>query len=285
MNLKYQRYLIVLITFFFTISCKPKTSENTNFPSPEHYNFNKPDKKIVLDEDLDEISGIQFFPDEKNIAAIQDEQGLLFTVNLTSEEADLGKDFGTNGDFEDLINVDSTFYVLKSNGNIVKIIPDGNEYKNEIFKFKTEKDYEFEALYLNGDSLMLVSKKSPKKEKDEVSVIGFSVKTNQFAKSVSYKINAKTIPAVLKEKGKMLKEFRPSAAAIHPINKQLYILSSLENMLVITNLKGRVLNAYALDPKIFKQPEGIVFNKKGDLFISNEAKGFYANIFRFNYQP
>ncbi len=285
MNYNLIQYILFTITVFSFISCNPLPKEKSSFPNPDHYDFSNPDKKISLEEDLDEVSGIQLFPDEKNIAAIQDEQGLLYTINTNTGEADLGKEFGTNGDFEDLAFADGNFYVLKSNGNIVKIIADGDDYTHETFKYESDKNFEFESLYQMGDSLMLVSKKTPNKEKDAVLIIGFSIKTNQYATTPSLIISAKTIPAVLKEKGKMLKEFRPSAAAIHPLNKQLYLLSSLENMLVITSLKGKVLKAYALDPKIFKQPEGMVFNKAGDLFISNEAKGFYANIYRFNYKP
>jgi uncharacterized protein YjiK len=40
---------------------------------------------------------------------------------------------------------------------------------------------------------------------------------------------------------------------------------------------------FALNPVNFKQPEGIAFNDKGDLFISNEASGGSANIQRLIY--
>jgi hypothetical protein len=35
-------------------------------------------------------------------------------------------------------------------------------------------------------------------------------------------------------------DFEPSAAAIHPLEKRLYILASAGNLLVITDLKGKV---------------------------------------------
>ena len=65
--------------------------------------------------------------------------------------------------------------------------------------------------------------------------------------------------------------FKPSAAAINPVINELYILASVNNLLVTADRKGNVKEVYNLDPKIFKQPEGITFTPTGDLLISNEA--------------
>jgi hypothetical protein len=41
--------------------------------------------------------------------------------------------------------------------------------------------------------------------------------------------------------------------------------------LVTADRKGNIKKMYELDPKLFKQPEGITFTPTGDLLISNEA--------------
>ena len=44
-------------------------------------------------------------------------------------------------------------------------------------------------------------------------------------------------------------------------------------------------NSYRIDPKLFKQPEGMTFTPKGDLIISNEAANSGAAdilIFKYN---
>ena len=65
--------------------------------------------------------------------------------------------------------------------------------------------------------------------------------------------------------------FKPSAAGLNPVTNELYILASVNKLLVVADRKGNVKEVYNLDPKIFKQPEGITFTPTGDLLISNEA--------------
>lgn len=79
--------------------------------------------------------------------------------------------------------------------------------------------------------------------------------------------------------------FKPSAAAIHPIEKRLYIVASVNGLLVITDLQGHVQEAYNLKHRLFLQPEGLAFAPNGDMYISNE--GGYdgtANILKFSYK-
>ena len=65
--------------------------------------------------------------------------------------------------------------------------------------------------------------------------------------------------------------FKPSAAAINPLTDELYILSSVNKLLVIADRRGNVKEVFPLNPVIYKQPEGITFTPWGDLLISNEA--------------
>ncbi len=83
----------------------------------------------------------------------------------------------------------------------------------------------------------------------------------------------------------MLK-FKPSAAAIHPVTKELYIISSVSSALAIADRDGKVKSAYSLDNKIFKQPEGLTFTPAGDMIVSNESAGIGSgNILIFKYKP
>ena len=78
-------------------------------------------------------------------------------------------------------------------------------------------------------------------------------------------------------------EFKPSAAAIHPIEKRLYILASVGKLLVIADTQGKVQEVYRLNPDIYQQPEGITFAPNGDMYISNEAKGLVPTLLYFPY--
>jgi len=65
--------------------------------------------------------------------------------------------------------------------------------------------------------------------------------------------------------------FKPSGASVNPATGELYIISSINKLLVIADRNGTPKEIYQLDPAIFIHPEGIAFTPMGSLFISNEA--------------
>jgi uncharacterized protein YjiK len=109
----------------------------------------------------------------------------------------------------------------------------------------------------------------------------FDLATRQFDSAPFYTIDKDAVKATLKDANA---KFDPSAAALHPINKRLYILSSAGNLLVITDNRGAVMNAFPLNPDDFPQSEGIAFAPNGDMFISNEKKHGEPTLLRFPYR-
>ena len=77
--------------------------------------------------------------------------------------------------------------------------------------------------------------------------------------------------------------FNPSGIAIHPITKEIYILSAEGNTLIVVDHEGRLNYAIHLKKSLFKQPEGITFDSKGTMYISNEGHGEKATIKSFKY--
>ena len=69
--------------------------------------------------------------------------------------------------------------------------------------------------------------------------------------------------------------FRPSAAAINPVTGDVWVLSAINQLLLVTDKNGVFKNVFTLNPVIFTQPEGITFTPWGDLIISNEAGDKY----------
>ena len=82
----------------------------------------------------------------------------------------------------------------------------------------------------------------------------------------------------------MIPFFDPSAAAIHPIDKKLYILSSAGNLLVIADKNGKPLLGYNLNPDDHPQAEGIAFAPNGDMYITNEGKYGTPTLQLFKYK-
>jgi uncharacterized protein YjiK len=91
-------------------------------------------------------------------------------------------------------------------------------------------------------------------------------------------------PARLKSIHKKVK-FHLSCIARHPLTKEWYIVSSVNKVLLVLDNDWKVKEMYDLDPILFKQPEGLAFDPKGNMYISNEGAEGNANILYFAYRP
>ena len=78
--------------------------------------------------------------------------------------------------------------------------------------------------------------------------------------------------------------FRTSALNFNPLDGNLYVLSSMNNIVAVLNDQGKIIKILELDGKEFIQPEGLAFNSKGKLFISNEGRNKKANIIEIEYE-
>ena len=170
---------------------------------------------------------------------------------------------------------------------ITKIITDssGKQYGSEAGKLGLSGTNDFEAMYADASrkALMVVCKNCDMDNKKTVSVFAFYPDSIGFVEKPVFTIDAAKVAELSPRKTSKL---QPSAAAIHPQLKKLFILSSASNQLVITDLDGNVESVYMLAKKLFPQSEGITFKSNGDMYISNEggvsAKG---TIIRFAYIP
>lgn len=108
-------YKLLITSFLLTVlGCSNVASE---YPSLPGYDLQNPSKYNLRDE-LDEISGIVYYPKDTSVFAVNDENGLLYKIYLRKQPHVFKWRFDQRGDFEDIALVDSNFYVLQSNGNI-----------------------------------------------------------------------------------------------------------------------------------------------------------------------
>jgi uncharacterized protein YjiK len=263
------RQIYFAVIFSFLLWGCSANKKKLHFSNSERYDLATP-VVIKLPQALDEISGIIYYPKDTSVFAIIDEDGLLFKVGLNQKQAIKKWDFDKKRDFEDLVLRDSTFYVLISNGDVETIhfanndsiitsrskVPDADKKINE-----------FESMYYDDSlhQIILLCKNCEDDGSKTVTAWAYNDSTQEY--SPAFTIDMLPIAEKLGDRKLKLK---PSAAAINPATGELYILSSIEHLLVVTDRKGVFKELYHLDPSLYKQAEGLAFTPAGDLIISNE---------------
>jgi uncharacterized protein YjiK len=227
---------------------------------------------IKLPTGLDEISGIVYYPKDTSLFAIKDEDGIFYKIYLNRRNVIRKWRFDKKHDFEDLALHDSIFYVLISNGDIESLQFRGGDSiitSRSEFPGASKKINEFESLYYDDTlrRLVMFCKNCEDDNKKTVTAWGYDIPTGAYTPGL-YNIDVQ--PAA-KQLGKEKIKLEPSAAAINPVTNEIYILSSLRHLIVVTDRQGNFKELFELDPGIYKQPEGICFTPGGDLIISNEA--------------
>jgi uncharacterized protein YjiK len=260
-------------------------NKNKVILSCKEYDLNNP-FRIKLNDPLAEISGISFYPKDSSVFAISDENGSLYKIRLNGKIKIMSWKFDKTQDFEDVVLHDSSFYVLESSGNIQALLfsPKGDTIfrRKSIFPPSNEKN-EFESIYYDDQSkgLVMICKDCEGDKKKIVSAWNFDVSTNKYTPS-SFSIDVHPIAKRTRDEKQ---KFKPSGAAINPVTKDVWILSSTNQLLIVTDGKGNTKAVYTLNPSIFKQPEGITFTPWGDLLISNEATDKYETSTLLIFKP
>ena len=272
---------ILLPLLLFFASCQ--NNNETHLTSPPEYNLNKPNV-IRLPGYLDEISGIAYYPKDKSLFAITDEKGWLYKIFLSGNMAIEKWKFGRKSDFEDVVLADSTFYILKSTGELASLrFYTHDSIATKVYTPPLTGKNEFEILYLDEEQhrLILLCKQCVADDNNSLTALAFDLSSLTFSSKPAYVIDIRKIETLMDEKKV---RFKPSAAAIHPITGRLYIISAINKVLVVADQNGTPQNVYKINPKLYKQPEGMTFTPEGHLFISNESKDIgAANIFTFKY--
>lgn len=267
--------VVSLPLILLTISCNnTKSKKPADVPG---YDIGKP-VIVKLKSALDEISGITYYPKDTSVFAINDELGVLYKVYMRKKIKIEQWEFSKGSDYEDLVLVDSTFYALHSNGDITRfrIFSEDSSTVDE-FEIPISGKNEFEAMYYDSTRGIVIICKECETDKNEAYV--FDPKTATYDRKPAYTID---ISEIMRKQKQDEKEYKPSAAAIHPLTNELYIMSSVNKCIVTADLDGKVKEVYPINPALFKQPEGLTFTPKGDMLISNEsAESGVGNILIF----
>ena len=273
-------FVIATISAGLVIGCKTSAKEEQTV---KNYKLDQPDK-FFMPESLLEISGITFYKGKSDtVYAIQDEQGRFFRIPWGVKKQ-MNAKFGKQGDYEDVAIVNEKVVILKSNGSFF-IFPFADAIYEEIDSVREWKrllpEGEYEGMY--GDeatrSLYVICKNCAEdNSKNSVSGYIYQVGDSVY-QTGTFMIDVNEIKAFT---GKVKRGFRPSAIAKNPVTSDWYIISAVNKLLVVTDSKWKIKEACLLNGNMFNQPEGLAFDEKGNMYISNEGGDLtQGNILRF----
>ena len=250
----------ILLFFNFQFCKAPQPPK-----SPPGYELDK-GQKFILKKHLHEISGLSLFklnPD--TVYAIEDETAKLFFFHPGDEKYPSCK-FGEKGDYEDLaIWKDSVVVVLRSDGMLsffpLSEVRDKNELTAKTIDHLLPEG-EYEGLFADGDSLLVLCKNCEDDNRKQVTI--HALRRNpagEWLHSSQWILDVSAVP--LTSINKKIK-FHPSCFARHPLTKEWYIVSAVNNMLLVLDPGWHIKDHYPLDPSVFKQPEGLSFDSSGE---------------------
>jgi uncharacterized protein YjiK len=287
------RILVCCVFLSFTISlsaCQPASPAATiAVADTVPYALTSPSVIIYLsNEDLREISGLSPTKEEGVFCAIADERGEIYFVRGDGGGVVLRTvNFLEKGDFEGVEAVGETLYAVKSNGNVYEVSRWKNNRKPcvKVYETPLKKSNDIEGLGFDPrrNTLLIACKQDPESDTTRC-IMAFDLNSKQLHPKPAYSIDPKQVQALVPTlPGEKSTYFSPSGVAIHPKTNDVYILSSSKKCLVVLDYNtGKIKYASRLDKQVLPQPEGIAFDKAGNLFLSSEGKKGEALLVRFN---
>lgn len=284
--MKLKLFVFLLLLSFYTVGCnEPKKLVS----GLSHYTMNSPNYKLELPPILHEISGLTII-DDKTIACVQDEKGIVFIYDLVANSIVKQLVFGEDGDYEDIAKVGETFYILRSDGAIIEFADyNSSTPKTTIYETNIPAKDNEGLHYDNLNNRLLIGTKS-KIEKNQKGIYSFDLATKKLAAKPVFTFDTELLDKQVKAKGiainnkKGALKFKISAIAFHPKDRNLYVLSSNEYLIFVFDSDGGLIEVAELDPTLYPQAEGIAFYENGDMLISNEGAEGKPNILKLVYR-
>jgi len=271
------------------------------------YDLDDPDDDLELDEDeLDEISGLSASVNERYLLAIQDEEGYIYYLDREDGDIEQRLDFWKDGDYEGVESVGADIWIVKSSGTLYRVREAGS-VNQQVDKFNTiltrDNDVEGLAYDASEDRLLLACKAKAGDGRQYYrtkAIYAFNLQDLHIDREPAYCLRLDDVNTYLDTDPKLEKldkivsffvsdeaslRFSRSSLALHLISCNLYMTSSVGEMLMIVSPQGAILYIHKFDEDDHPQPEGLCFQADGTLYISNEGKGGDPVLYRFNYTP
>jgi uncharacterized protein YjiK len=276
-------YLVFLI---LSLGCMPSDQPSKD---AQDYDLNKvpyklyePNETFKLHYDLQEISGLAHLSENK-LGAIEDETGKFYIINALNGEVEQKIKFAKAGDYEGVEYDEGTVWVMKSNGEFFSFEFDGDEALNvQEFKSDFSSKNDLEGLGYYKGTLLVAAKGEGKIDGVDMGGKGIYQIKEEKAESLFF-IDKHDLEKFIEGRKHFnnIKDFDPSAIAVHPATSDIYVLSA-DHVLAVYNAELKLKEVVKLDKKIFYQPEGICFSPDGQLFISSEGGENRGRLFTFS---
>lgn len=257
------------------------------FKNNSYLSFDDKNKTYTIDEKwdlppiLNEVSGISYLGNNE-MACVQDKEGVIFIFNLETSEITSRIPFGGNGDYEALTVVEETAYVARSDGKIFKV----SNFRSDspavdTYQISGLDIHEMEGLEVDlENNHLLAAVKEYNNRRATKGIYTFDLNTESVSNERYFTLDGEDEIYQDLRGGRSSQIIRPSSIRFHPESGELYVLEGNQPKLIILDENGNETKIHLLDPATFPQPEGLAFDEKNRLYISNESRRQPANILR-----
>lgn len=261
----------------------------TNAPDLEHYvvdenynwpfNFDRPEV-VKLPKKLKEISGLEGWNQPGQLLAVQDEDGVFFIVDANNGTIVEEFNFGKDRDYEGIARKGNDIYVLERDGDLHHLAFTAGQAEYEAEKLETDFSYRNDTEGICYDpetnSLLIVPKEdqfvSAEENNYQRGIYSFDLNTLSMRTEPTYVIDQFAVGQVVYGKNRPYL-MKPSGVSVDPITKDIFVIASVGNIMVVIDRDSKIKHIELLKEKIFRQPEGICFDAEGNLYISSEGRG------------
>jgi hypothetical protein len=227
-----------------------------------------------------EASGLSCHADR--LALNIDERGVVYYFDTARASVVDSCVFRPKGDFEGIEIVGDSVYLMRSKGTLhVVPLAASTGCVEQTYTLPLPESIDLEGLgYDASTHSLILAEKGDKKMLTDRRIWSYSLTNRQLTErlSISHKDFVGYLPDILwaadKTESDPADEFRfaPSAIAVHPESGDFFILSSVSRRLLILRPDGRFHALVQLDKSLLIQPEGIAFDKSGNLWLASEGK-------------
>ncbi len=233
-----------------------------------------------LPSNLHEISGISFI-DEKQVACIQDETGEIFIYDLSQKKIVRTIPFAGPGDYEGIAYVKGQYYVLRSDGMILKVDPSKPSNPDVIqTSFNLQNNCEGLHYDQKNNRLLIAIKGIDPTDALTKGIYMVDLATGKQSRKpvATIDLQHEMLSDTSKKKDVPQRRYHPSDLAIDPKTGDFLIVNGVNSSLMILGKDSKIRTIISLDKKTLPQPEGIAYAPSGKLYISTEGASGVAVI-------